>query len=462
MIRDVLLLSLVAASMFAAACATVDSTSDRAASASHVADRLGMQPRWERSTGPDPAVPSTPLSEEEAVRLALERNPTLRGTLTEIDLARARLAEADTPPNPIVSLWIGVPLEGGGASAVTAAAMQQLAWLWRHPNDVDAAEARLRAAILDGAHAAVALATEVRVAYGTVALRQAQETSLRSAVAARVAAVTALEASVAIGQRPATDLAAARGDAAEATRELADAEAEAAAAEVRLAALLGDASGTVRQPDGVGESLVLGLADRSGLAPPLGAVARRRLDVAAAVARVVAAEAELRAAGDRRIPAIDLGVEYERMMGEPDALGPSLAVELPLFDRGDARVASALARLEAARAAARATGQAALREVRIAATTSTARFAAWREGSEVLASAAATEAHRARERLATGSGSALEASLAEAVAAKRASDAWMGALAAFEAACRLELVCGGSLDPELPSLAEATEVVRGR
>ena len=77
----------------------------------------------------------------------------------------------------------------------------------------------------------------------------------------------------------------------------------------------------------------------------------RRLDLAAAHSEAQALEQAASAAGITRfIPALEVGVSTERDAEGTRVTGPSVTVELPLFDQGQGRVARLAAQVRQARA----------------------------------------------------------------------------------------------------------------
>ncbi|MDZ4831022.1 MAG: TolC family protein [Phycisphaerae bacterium] len=394
------------------ACASLDSTDDLNASRDAIARQLGTAPTWSSAPDVSPWLGGS-LSADDAVSFALERNPALRRDVASISAARAAVAQADTPPNPMVSLWVGLPLTGAGGTAITAAAMQQIAWLWQKPSRVATEEARLRANVLSAADRAVKLAAEVRADHVTVLAAEEALDAAKIAEVAANAAARAVEGRVRAGDFPRSSLFLMAERSSLARREVASAEGALVAARVRLLESIGLAESTcewttdhVWPPDSQGLR-----ADRTTVADAV----ERRLDVAAADALVVAAESECRSAGASRIPSVALGAEYERMSSGEQSLGPAMNIEVPLFDRGDARVATALAKLDDAQWAARAARQNAATELTRARGELAATASAWRDGSDAARRIA--EARRTSLTAAVAAGIASEHELHDATLA---------------------------------------------
>lgn len=362
----------------AAGCVSTDPADDRAAASAAATARLGFPVSL--ADGPDSTESgAAPLSSDDAIRMALASNPSLRQRLAEIDAARATLAQTSTPPNPMVELMLAPPVGGAGGTAVFAAVTQQIGWLLRRPAALDGDEARLRAATLTAADAAVALVADVRLAWIDVRAAEAQcEAAARGHAAAERAALAtrslAESGAASDADRAADDalVSDARRDAARAARDLATARAAFAAAVGR--ADLARAWCT----DGRWPDLPASL-DEGNAAPEL------RLDVLASESLVVAADADCARVGASRLGDIALGLAYDRQSmdtAEEATLGPTLTVEVPIFDRGDARMAEAVARRTQAIWAFREARTRAAVEAREAAEIYAALTRAWRDGSE--------------------------------------------------------------------------------
>jgi outer membrane protein TolC len=396
-------------------CVSPDSTENRTAASDAAAGRLGFPVSLADRTDEAPPT-AAPVTSDDAVRLALASNPALRQRLADVDAARATLAQTSTPPNPVVELMVAPPVGGAGGTAVFAAVTQQIGWLLRRPAALDGDEARLRAATLSAADAAVALVAEVRLAWIDVCAAEAREAASRRRVAAAERAASATRALAETGAASDADLAtdeslasAARRDAARATRDL-------AAARAAFAAAVGRADlATGWRTDGAWPELPAAL-DACDADPDL------RLDVLASEALVVAADADCARAGASRLGDLALGLAYDRQSldsAEEATLGPSLTVEVPIFDRGDARAAGAVARRSQAIWACREVRTRAAVETREAAEAYRALTSAWRDGSErrvefVRAAHAAREAERAAGLASARDVAALEMELAEA------------------------------------------------
>lgn len=437
----------VLAAALGAGCATIDPTAERAEAAALAAERTGADTGFQRDwREPSPAWAGTlPLDAEAAVAVALQHDLDLRRRLAAVDAARARLAAEDRPPNPVLAVAIGVPTDGFGGSPLAASAMQQLAWLWTRDARLDAAVCGLRAAVLDAAGAAVALAAEVRTAHAALVVAERSEVRAADRAALRNDAWMLASARRDAGEATADDVDAARSRAAEAAIALAAVRQERDAARLALLALLGRPGAALAiETDGA----------LDGADPALDAMAperlaaiilERRLDVAAARARAEQAGHRIRLADARRAPEISAGVGYEQNFSGREALFPRIAVTLPILDDGTPAVALAAAEAESAGLEAERVARAALAEARgawIALHGARERLERHEEGILAPARASLERTLRARQ---TGEADRVAAILAELalLEAGDARDALAFAVAAERIA--LERALGGRM-----------------
>ena len=141
----------------------VHSPHDRGTVSTEVLDRTGHALRPEPGTGPD--LPDgvslgDGLSEDEAVAIALWRNPDLEVTLAEMGLAKADLVEAGLIKNPIFSLLF--PL---GPKQLEFTLTWPIEALWQRPRRVAAAQLDMSRTAERLVQGGLDLVRDVRVAY---------------------------------------------------------------------------------------------------------------------------------------------------------------------------------------------------------------------------------------------------------------------------------------------------------
>ncbi len=150
-------------------CATVNPRHDFERASQHV----------ERATGtPWPVAPadeasiaarvtellSGGLTSNEAVQLALLNNPRLRAELLSIGIGRAQVVQSALFTNPVLALSLRWP-DGGGLTNLEMGLSQNIAELWQIPLRKKAAQRDLDRTILDVARTASVTALEAKAAY---------------------------------------------------------------------------------------------------------------------------------------------------------------------------------------------------------------------------------------------------------------------------------------------------------
>lgn len=312
------------------------------------------------------------LTSEEAVQVCLLNNPRLQAAFLNVGIARADLVQSGLLSNPILGVSLKLPA-GGGLAGLEAGLAQNIADLWQIPARKRAARRDLDREILTAARTASVLASKAKAAY-------------YAAVAADL--LTAISCENRDLVQRLLDMAVARRDAGAGTevevnlsrselgeRVLAVRRAEMAAYEARaeLATVLGLATA----PDEL--LLIEPLSD-----PPdtpttaerlLEIALTHRLDIQAAVEAVAAAEARVSEQRLRVFPSFEVGLAFERDArhrssrgnvltgaarataqagtltvpglapqgegGHDVTLGPSISLELPIFDQNQAQIARA-------------------------------------------------------------------------------------------------------------------------
>ncbi|MBB5015974.1 TolC family protein [Rehaibacterium terrae] len=335
MSRRLLLLACLAL----AACAAAPRVHhDDIASALHAIGTDAALPAGEAGEPPPPGALS---DARDAVAFALRHHPRVHAVLAELDGAAAMRWQAGLAPDPMASA-MALRREGGGWM-LEYGLMQSLFALLDRPQRIAEAEAALRRAEAETVAALLALAREAEDAW-VASVAQGERAALLAedlALAEQLHALSEAQAGAgAVGLEARLRVA----------MERAEAEDRLAAARAAL----------VRERSRLAEAL--GLAGAGGLQlparlpePPLQAIDAEALHALARSRRpeLRAAEAERERTGvalrrsDRSggIDAIDLGLRRQQ-----DAFGPELRIALPLFDRGQARRASAAARARAAQA----------------------------------------------------------------------------------------------------------------
>ena len=388
-----------------AGCATVEPQGDYARVARHVAEATGhdrvYDPQRDEYVGAMvEEMLRDGISVGEAVDVCLLNNPELQAAFMTVGMARADVVQAGMLSNPSLGIAVQFPA-GGGLANLEAGLAHNIADLWQMPPRRRAAERSLDQTILNLARRSARLAADAKVAYYEAV---GADERLRIARENLEVAHNLLELALMRQQAGATnelDVNLSRSLALDGELEVGASQLRASEARRALATLLGltaDANALVLL-DPLPE-VPLTIPD----APRLLELAQaRRLDIRSADQAVGAAEARLREEYRRVFPRINFGLALERgergrSEGGRDLLadtarasiangrltapgiqprserrrhtdfiiGPSLSVELPVFDQNQAQIAKAQYAYEQARKTLEALKRAATHEVRAA------------------------------------------------------------------------------------------------
>lgn len=388
-------------------CATVNPRSDYERVARHVTEAAGRERIYQPEDNELVAEIVVGLCQdgitvEEAVEISLLNSPALQAAFMDVGLARADIVQAGLFSNPFVGISARFP-DGGGLANIEASVAQNIAELWQIPIRKRAAERSLDRAILDLARSAANLGADAKAAYyeavGADELHRIAQENLSIAQDLLELALARQEA----GATNELDVNLSRSLALDADIEVERARLASADARRALATLLG----LVSRADEL--FLVDALPDaypKIADAPSLVELARAwRLDLRAAREAVALAQAQLDEQYRLVWPVVELGLELERedrrAQGGRDVLadtarasianggltapeiqprserqsehgqntifGPSLGIELPIFDQNQAQIARAQYALQQARKTLDAVDRAVTQEVRGAA-----------------------------------------------------------------------------------------------
>ena len=291
-----------------------------------------------------------PLTAETAVQLALLHNPGLRRDTAGLGFAAAQVYDAGRLANPVLSAARISPGDPAAANPqLTLGIAINFVNLLFLPANSRFAGAQFESAKLSLAHRTLELAGEVEAAYYQ-AIGAEQRAQMREAVA------RAADASARLGQRyfdagniNRRELALEQASSSQAGLDALSARLQAVEARSRLQRLMG----LPAAQDGwtLEARLAEPLHHEDDLDTLLQLAAGSRLDVASA--RSNAESLSARYGLERRtrwIDGIQLGVEREKDFDGSINVGPTLELELPLFNWGGGRVAAARASLAQAEA----------------------------------------------------------------------------------------------------------------
>ena len=311
----------------------------------HVASRTGQEVRWMRDDAIrdeiEKAVETllqTNLTAQSAVAIALLNNRTLQAEFESIGVSQAELAQASRLRNPQFSGSWRLPVHGLKVVNADYSLVQDFLDLLTLPARKKIAARNLEATKLRVAHEVLRLANETQAAFYMVQARQQLTNRL-----AIIAEVNEAAADIARRQHDAgniNDLELYNQQAAYAQLrlDLARAEVQVRADRERVNRLLGLwGKQTAWQ---IADTLAA-LPDKELPLENLEALAvSRRLDLAAARGEVINVHSALKLKKSVRwIPAANLGVNAEHDLDHSWVIGPTLDLEIPLFDQGQGGVA---------------------------------------------------------------------------------------------------------------------------
>ncbi len=402
--KSMVVCGLIAALIQVYGCATVDPQQDYVRVEQHVGGATGIDRLYRPEDDAIVAEVVARLVNEgitasEAAQISLLNNPSLQAAFFDVGMARADVVQAGLLSNPFLGITAKFP-DGGGLASIEASVAQNIAELWQIPIRTRSAERSLDRAILDLARMAAHLAADAKTAYyRAVGADERYRIERENLTVSR----NLLELAIARQQAGAAaelDVNLSRSLVVDAEIEVERARLAAADSRRALATTLGLVA------DAGSLSLVDALPDDyPEMADPQSLVelARtQRLDIRAAAKAVSTAEASLEEERRRVFPSVEMGIEFEsearRSQGGRDFLadtarasiangalaapgiqprserhgegghetviGPSLGIEIPIFDQNQAQIAKATFALERARKTAEALDRAMTQDVR--------------------------------------------------------------------------------------------------
>lgn len=315
-----------------------------------VAERTGQKVHWDQGTPADADTQAAvgqllqqELTPDTAVQVALLNNADLQAVYEELGVAQAQLVRAGLLRNPIFDAEAKF-VEGGGGTIIELAVAADFLDLLQVPLRRRLAAAELEAAKLRVAGEAIDSAGRVRAAF--YSLQAAQETLglRRTVVAATEASYDFAKRLGESGNLTELDEQNERALYEQSKLDLAAAETDVLALRERLNVLLG-VSGEQTQ-----WTVASRLPELPAEEPDLQAVERRAVEQSLELASArLAARNAARTLGLNRsfalLPELEAGAAAEREADGEWAVGPAIALPIPLFDMGQASIASARAEL---------------------------------------------------------------------------------------------------------------------
>lgn len=285
------------------------------------------------------------LTEDSAVRVALLNNRAILASLEEVGVARAELAQARILTNPEFAGGSGF-YAGRSGTYPHFTLTQDVLDLALYPLRRKAGAERFEAARLSVGHSILETVAHVREAFYSFLAATLGQAAARDELSAAEAMGEFARRQSAAGNINELNLAKLEAAQNEAEIEWENRAADAVVARAELAEALG------LESDAEQLKTARGFSEPAGAEPPsadLEALAlSRRLDLASARRKVVALEKSVSLSRWQSVPQIRVGIERETEADERRT-GPELEMQIPLFDRGQARRAGAKAQLRQAR-----------------------------------------------------------------------------------------------------------------
>ena len=319
-----------------------------------VDQRSGGEHTWttdrdtqEKTTAQVQTILSQPFAADAAVQIALLRNPRMQSEYARLGIAEADVYEASRISNPTLSLTAlhhsGEPTKYEGSLTASFAELLMLSARKRlAEGEFARTQESIGAAILN-------LAGDTRAAWYTFVGAQ-QVATMRQAVAA--AAQTSAELAAKFfeaGNISALQCKLEEAAATQARLQATRASAEATRARSSLNALMGLSGDAARWT--AADRLPAPLSEDESADALIPLAHQQRLDLLAAQQEVALLEQSLGVTKRYHLlGTVDLGVAGERETDRTKLYGPSLSIQLPIFNQGQGAIARASAQLDGSRA----------------------------------------------------------------------------------------------------------------
>ena len=319
-----------------------------------VQERTGKGIRWEQDQAAhEQALQDVrlllrkPLTVDTAVRIALLNNRSLQATFQEIGLSAADVLEAATIPNPRFDLAIRFPDKPPSGTYIDYGAAIDFLSIIMIPLKKRVAKARLESVAFRVADDTLELVSQVKTAFYSLQASQQLLRRFKEIVDTNAASLDLAQRQHEAGNIKDLALAQQQASYSRSRLDVASTEAEIRRNRERLNRLLGlwgaDTDWQIAgELPGVPDSdLPIRGLERLAIS--------QRLDLQAEYLRVTSQTKNLGLTKSfRLLGALDFGVESERETDSQTRTGPRFAIELPIFNQGQARIARGEAALRQA------------------------------------------------------------------------------------------------------------------
>jgi cobalt-zinc-cadmium efflux system outer membrane protein len=310
-----------------------------------VQERTGKALRWEQDQAAhEQAMQDVrlllrkPLTVDAAVQIALLNNRSLQATFEEIGLSAADLLEAGTIPNPRFDLAIRFPDKPPSGTYIDYGAAIDFLSIIMIPLKKRVAKIQLESAALRVADDTLELVSQVKTAFYSLQASQQLLRRFREIVDTNAASLDLAQRQHEAGNIKDLALAQQQASYSRSRLDVATTEAEIRRNREKLNRLLGlwgadtDWQIVGELPEVPNSDLPIRGLERLAIS--------QRLDLQAEYLRVTSQAKNLGLTKSfRLLGALDFGVESERETDSQTRTGPRFAIELPIFNQGQARIA---------------------------------------------------------------------------------------------------------------------------
>ncbi|WP_434300150.1 TolC family protein [Corallococcus exiguus] len=326
-------------------CASIQKERGHMEVAALVEERTGLKTRWNQGTPEDEQVQqhldallAGDLTSDRAVEVALLNNPALQATYEDLGVSQADMVQAGLLTNPSFDGSIGFPLSSDGITETEFSIVQSFVDLFTLPLRKRVAKEQFQADTLRVAHEALATTAEVRQAFTEVQARQQLVALRREVFQAADAAADLSNRQRAAGNITVLALATEQASLEQARLELAQDELALVEAREHLTRLMGLYGARVQWT--LARKLPEVPAAESSLERLETLAIEQRLDIDAARKQTSLLWNALELARSTRFfGRVEVGVHTHRDANGPRLLGPTLSLELPIFDQRQALIA---------------------------------------------------------------------------------------------------------------------------
>ena len=352
-------------------CQATEQTDDVLQAATKVEQHSGRKPSWATPQSEDASVwdKQSPLAADQAITLALQSNPQVRADVEAIRSLSADLVQAGLLPNPILSLAFQFPEGGLGSPLFTFGFVQQIAPLWLMPSRKEAAHAALQTQILQTSANALELTAKVQKSHARMVHSQQSLKLIDQNAEVLKQAMELAQSKIDVGTATQLDINRVQADLYHNQAQLESMQSKLDHEKRDMLELVGlahvFADWVAQEPTevmqlSVDEQQLVELAQT------------HRLDVLAVEWSIKSKTQHLRQEQLKTFPSMKLGIDAERdavSQGSPSseaayATGPSISLDVPIFDQNQAQIAKAQAELAIEVVRLQAKQQQAIREVR--------------------------------------------------------------------------------------------------